>query len=300
MLPDLESLRVFEAAARHLNFRAAAREIGLSPPAFTTRLKRLEEQLDVELFSRTTRQVGLTEAGARLVPVAVRTLESARECETAVRGGIRPPYSLIIGTRFELGLSWLTPALDVLERAAPERTLHIHFGNSPELLAQTRRGEVDATVTSARLGGDPLSYALLHEETYAFVSTAPDDDGARLKSARQAEDFVLLDAGVDMPLFRYFLDARPPKEVWGFKRVEILGAIAAIRHRLLNGDEHRERVAVLPRYLIQDDLVDGRLTELFPRTHIESDYFRLVWRAGHALEAELFDLAAQLRELELR
>ena len=56
MVPDLESLRCFEAGATHLNFRVAAKAVGLSPAALGDRIKRLEDQLDARLFVRTTRQ----------------------------------------------------------------------------------------------------------------------------------------------------------------------------------------------------------------------------------------------------
>lgn len=55
---DLESLRCFAAAAATLNFRAAARRVALSPGAFSDRLRRLEEELGVPLFVRTTRRAG--------------------------------------------------------------------------------------------------------------------------------------------------------------------------------------------------------------------------------------------------
>src|SRR6187549_2541817 len=112
MLPDLESLRCFDAAATHLSFRVAARTVALSPAAFGERIKRLEEQLGAPLFERTTRRVTLTPAGERLVPQARRVLDEARRCLQSARDETAPaPYDLTVGTRFELGISWLTPAL---------------------------------------------------------------------------------------------------------------------------------------------------------------------------------------------
>ena len=80
MLPDLESLRCFVAAAELLNFRAAARQVALSPAALSQRIRSIEEQLQTPLFQRTTRRVHLTAAGLSLYPVAKKTLESAAEC----------------------------------------------------------------------------------------------------------------------------------------------------------------------------------------------------------------------------
>ncbi|WP_445678924.1 LysR substrate-binding domain-containing protein [Radicibacter daui] len=57
---------MFLAIARHLSFRQAAVELGVTPSALSHALRALEERLDVRLFNRTTRSVALTEAGERL------------------------------------------------------------------------------------------------------------------------------------------------------------------------------------------------------------------------------------------
>src|SRR3954463_5446158 len=80
VLPSIDSLRCFEAAARLLNFRAAARAVALTPAALGQRIQKLEEQLGVSLFRRTTRSVTLTEAGLSLLPYAEQCLTTAREC----------------------------------------------------------------------------------------------------------------------------------------------------------------------------------------------------------------------------
>ena len=62
----LPGLMTFEAAARRLNFARAAAELGVTPTAISRTIKKLEAQLGVRLFNRTTRSVSLTEAGAAL------------------------------------------------------------------------------------------------------------------------------------------------------------------------------------------------------------------------------------------
>src|SRR5215469_8302462 len=59
-------LATFLAIARHRSFRKAADEIGVTPSALSHGLRTLEDQLGVRLLNRTTRSVGLTEAGERL------------------------------------------------------------------------------------------------------------------------------------------------------------------------------------------------------------------------------------------
>jgi LysR family transcriptional regulator, glycine cleavage system transcriptional activator len=286
-LLDLESLRCFITAADTLNFRAAAARVALSPGAFSDRIRRLEADLGTPLFHRTTRSAGLTPAGVLLLPRARQLLDDAVACRAVVQGDLAPvPFELVIGTRFELGLSWLTPALGTLERARPERTVHLYMADTPDLTARVLRGDVDAVVYSARLTSARLSYATLHAELYAFVATTPciahpDDAAAQ----------TLLDVSADLPLFRYFLDAWPSGEPWRFARHQYLGGIGGIRMRVLEG----AGVGVLPRYFVGEDLAAGRLVELMPDVTLKSDAFRMVWRTGHRHDEELRRLADALR-----
>jgi DNA-binding transcriptional LysR family regulator len=181
----------------------------------------------------------------------------------------------------------LTP----LRTARPERTLHLRFGDSADLLAALRRGDVDACVTSVRISMGSLQYSPLHEEGYTFVAAVTLANERPLHGPGDAAHHTLLDAHPDLPLFRYLLDALPGAALWRFARTELLGTIAAIRHRVLEG----AGVAVLPRYFVADDVAAGRLVELMPHVGLARDTFRLLWRDDHPLRVELLALAEELR-----
>jgi DNA-binding transcriptional LysR family regulator len=293
---DLESLRCFVHAAAQLSFRVAAKQSALSPAAFGERIRRLEEQLGAPLFERTTRKVALTAAGERLLPQARRCLEEAERCRAAVSSDELAPYELLLGTRFELGLSWVVPALGKLEERHPERRLHLYFGDTPDLLPRVLRGELSGMITSARLTTPGLSFARLHEEEYVVVGQAGLIQRRAFATPADASQHVLLDLHGDLPLFRYFLDARSAREVWQFGAVQHLGAIAAVRSRVLEG----AGIAVLPLYFVRQDLERKRLVRLMSKTKLPSDWFRLVWRTGHPRELELRQIAGELCELPLR
>jgi LysR family transcriptional regulator, glycine cleavage system transcriptional activator len=297
MLPDLESLRCFEAAAAHSNFRVASRSVALSPAAFGDRIKRLEDQLDAPLFARTTRRVALTPAGERLLPHARRLLADAARCGSIVHEReVAAPFALSLGTRFELGLSWITSSLPQLQAHRPERTLHLVFGDSPDLIARTRNGLLDCVVTSARLGSSDLSYYVLHDEDYVVVGVPSLVKRQQLARPEDARHHTLIDVSPDLPLFRYFLDAQRVRADWAFARTEYLGTIGAIRMRVLQGGG----VAVMPHYFVAPDLKARRLVRLVPRLPLLQDAFRLVWRTGHAREAELQQLGRELAAIPIR
>lgn len=284
---DLESLRCFVFVADTLSFRAASHKVSLSPGAFSERIRRLEEELGAPLLHRTTRRARLTEAGDRLLPHARELLAQASRCREVVHEDHRPsPYALTLGTRHELGLSWLCPALQPLSEAHPERTLHLFMGDTPDLMARTLRGDIDAVLFSARLTSPKLQYATIHAETYAFVGREPSVDGPGSARGR-----TLLDISPDLPLFRYLFDALPDGSPWTFARHEYLGGIGPVRFRALEG----AGVAVLPEHFVRDDIAAGRLQRLMPEVALLSDAFRLVWRTGHPLDRQLLGLAEELR-----
>jgi DNA-binding transcriptional LysR family regulator len=293
---DLESLRCFVVAAEQKSFRGAARAVALSPAAFSDRIKRLEDDLGAALFARTTRRVLLTDAGERLLGQARACLAEAERCKSAVRGHGSPPFDLTVGTRFELGMSWLVPLLAKLERARPERRIHLYFGDTDDALRQLRQDTIDCVVSSARIASPGLKYARLHKESYVFVGGTRLIAREPLSRSEHALGHTLLEVNRDLPLFRYFIDARPGDEEWSFRNIQHLGTIGAVRARALEG----AGVAVLPHYFVEDDLKKKRLVRLMPAVKMPVDWFRLIWRASHLRQDAFHDLAGELASHPLR
>jgi len=296
ILPSLDSLRCFAEAARLLNFRKAAKKVGLTPAAFGARIRSLEHEMGAPLFQRTTRKVMLTSRGLALLPYARRCIEAAEDCVRAARGEKGAPKTeLVLGTRHELGLSWVLPQLGALARDLPHVELHLYFGSGSDLLIRVRTAEVDCAITSARFADTLLDAISLHEERYVFV-------GARSLLARKpftrvehAKNHTLLDTSSELPLFSYFRDAHKGK-TYDFARVVRLGAIGAIRIRALEG----AGVAVLPEYIIEDDLAKGRFVRILPSVAPRADYFRLVFRSDDPRRSLFEALASRLSKVPLR
>jgi DNA-binding transcriptional LysR family regulator len=91
MMDRFESLSVFVAVAEKRGFAAAARALGLSPPAITRAVAALERHLGVTLFHRSTRAVSLTDDGAGLLDRARRILAELREAEQVAMGSRSVP-----------------------------------------------------------------------------------------------------------------------------------------------------------------------------------------------------------------
>jgi LysR family transcriptional regulator, glycine cleavage system transcriptional activator len=240
------------------------------------------------LFTRTTRRVELTAAGLALVPACEQALGSAQACLSAVSAPEALTVRLQLGTRFELGISWLVPALIELERQRPSFQVDLYFGSGRDILEQLERGALDAAVTSAPVARANWRAEVLHPESYVFVGAARLLRALPLRTPRDARRHTLLDVDETLPLARYLLSATPALE---FERSRFCGAGAAVLARVLAGDG----VAVLPTHMVAAHLHHRRLLELLPRVGLLSDSFRLVSRRSSHQSAALSELAEFLR-----
>jgi DNA-binding transcriptional LysR family regulator len=291
-LPSIESLRCFFAAAQHLNFRRAASEVGLTATAFSERIRSLERELGATLFTRTTRRVELTQAGRALEPAAERALSTVQACLSALKEPGQVPVRLRLGTRFELGLSWLLPAVIELERSRPSWQIDLYFGSGPDILERLERGTLDAALTSAPVAHASWHAQVLHPEGYSFVGSSRLITDLPLRAPRDAQRHTLLDVDETLPLARYLLSVAPTLE---FQRVRLCGAGAAVLKRVLAGDG----VAVLPSHMLIAALRDRRLVRLLPKVRLLSDTFRLVYRKNSHQSSALSELASFLLQRPL-
>jgi LysR family transcriptional regulator, glycine cleavage system transcriptional activator len=295
-LPSVDSLRCFCAAAKFLNFRAASRAVALTPAAFGQRIKQLEDQLGAQLFVRTTRSVRLSTAGLSLLPAAQRALSSMEDCTRSVSTtGELPPMDVVLGTRHELGLSWVLPLIDKLKELHPSIELHLYFGSGTDLVNRVRMMQIDCAITSTRLGDPKLEGIRLHREDYVLVGAPSLLDRVPFAKTEDASKHTLIDMDDDLPLFRYWRDA-PKGTPLTFGKLARFGTIEAIRQRVLAG----AGVGVVPKYVVQRDLDAKRLRVVLPKIVPQHDYFRLVIRADDARRSVFDGLAQSLASFPLQ
>jgi LysR family transcriptional regulator, glycine cleavage system transcriptional activator len=296
-LAPIESLECFLAACRFMNFAKASRFVHLSPAAFGQRIRQLEEAVDTALFFRTTRRVDLTDAGRRLIPVVESIIQSVSGlASTAQDEALAVERQITIGTRHELGMSWLLPLLPTLEAQHPGLRIHLHFADSQELLQLLDTGEIDAAVCSVRLPTRRLAFEMLHEERYQFVASKKLIEQEGLHRMSRLLQQTLIDSNASLPLARYWLDADPERMRLQFRDVRYLGTIGAIRAFVRRG----VGVAVLPRYFVERDIERGRLGVLFPRKPLQTDHFRLLYARKTHKSGLFAELAETMRESPLR
>jgi LysR family transcriptional regulator, glycine cleavage system transcriptional activator len=142
LLPSLNALRAFEAAARHLSFKQAAHELHVTAGAISQQVRQLEERLGVQLFERLTRQVILTRAGeAYLAP-----LRQAFRLIAEATAELRPEgiTSLLrIGVHGGVDVDSLRTPLAQFRRAQPQFAVRL---SQPAGLHELLEGKVDVLI----------------------------------------------------------------------------------------------------------------------------------------------------------
>jgi LysR family glycine cleavage system transcriptional activator len=118
-LPPLNSLRAFEAVARHKSFRKAAEELYVTPAALTHQIKSLEQLLGFPLFERLTRRIELTAAAQAALPRIQQGFEALAQGVAELRNHQQAPH-LTVGATPTFVSRWLMPRLQRFLMQHPE------------------------------------------------------------------------------------------------------------------------------------------------------------------------------------
>jgi DNA-binding transcriptional LysR family regulator len=130
ILERLTGLLAFARAGSMGSYTAAARSLSISPSAVSKSVQRLEKQLGVALFTRTTRSLTLTTEGRDLHERAVRLLRDAEEIEqAAVSARSEPSGTLRIAASLPIGVHVIAPALPMFRRAYPKLAIDLRLSD---------------------------------------------------------------------------------------------------------------------------------------------------------------------------
>jgi DNA-binding transcriptional LysR family regulator len=158
-------LQAFAEAAKHRSFARAARELGLSPSAVAKGVQRLEEQLGVRLFQRTTRRVALTQEGEDFHARCRRVLDELAGLADAAAGAAREPAGVLrIDAPITYGKKVVLPLAAGLVRRHPALRVDVRLSDQfadvvgSGLDAVIRVGEVaDSRLVARRIGEQQLA-----------------------------------------------------------------------------------------------------------------------------------------------
>ena len=265
-MPSLSGLKAFEASARHLNFRLAAEEMGVTQAAVAQHVRGLEAELGVKLFERLPRTLALTGEG-RAYSADVR-----RAFDILVRAtGELKPHSVkvTISATPSFASRWLIPRLPDLTGLHSDLDLHIL---ATERLSSFQTDGVDLAV---RYGNPPfgpgLDYKLLFEqEIIAVCSLSLLNEHGSPTTAQELQHYTLLhDAHNFWP---EFLDSNLGKADTAFKGISFSQSSHAIEAAIAG-----QGIVLANRDFVSRDIDAGRLVQAIDGALHGRANFYLVW-----------------------
>jgi len=173
---NLRDLQYLVAIDDERHFNRAAQRCFVSQPTLSGQLKKLEDELGVVLVERNTRQVVMTDVGARIADQARRVLADVKEIRE-IADAYHDPMTADVHTGMipTLGPYLLPIIMPVIRKQYPKLKLWLHEHQTDELLEKLRRAELDVLILALPVGTDEFAVLDLFEETFllAVSSSAP-------------------------------------------------------------------------------------------------------------------------------
>ena len=249
-IPSTTALVCFEAAARHESFTKAAQELALTQGAVCRQIGGLEGFLNVELFRRSRRGVKLTEAGlsySRQVSAQLDAVE--RDTLSVMRQQGANVIELAVVPTF--GTQWLLPRLKDFQQRHPEVTVNLTNRTRPFLFADTT---FDAAIYFGDADWSGTQSHRLMGENPVPVCSPQWLDGQDTLDARYIAELPLLQQTTRPYAWRQWFDSlgmSVERDMNGprYELFSMLGQAAM----------HEMGIALIPPFLIQRELAEGRL-----------------------------------------
>lgn len=265
---DLNSLRMFVAAAQKGSFTLAAKGLGVPLPTISRRLLDLEKDLQTQLFERSTKGCSVTEAGARLLAQVAPGIEMLSEFESA---SILESPTLSGRLRLSLPQSFrpVWQLLSRFQRENPDIQVSVH---STERRVDLVADGIDVALRVGAISDDTV--IARHVADFRHVLVTSPEMAKRLTHVRQPTDIV----SATCATWGSAVDNQP---VWNLGGISVaveprlmVNDYLQLADRALAGDALTE----LPSFLAAEHLRSGRLVEILPDHPFPLSPLHLVYR----------------------
>jgi len=191
----LTELRYIVAVARERHFGHAAKASFVSQPTLSIAIKKLEDELGVQIFERLSGEVTLTPVGKQIAEQAQRTLEAAESVRQVARQGkdqLAGP--LKIGAIHTIGPYLYPELIPLLRKRAPKMPLVVEENYTAILAEKLKRGELDVIIIALPFQEQGIVTLPIYTEPFVVLMPAahPLTQRKTIKSAQLRDETVLL------------------------------------------------------------------------------------------------------------
>ncbi|MEN9916436.1 MAG: hydrogen peroxide-inducible activator [Pseudomonadota bacterium] len=164
---NLKDLKYLLALAEYRHFGKAAKACSVSQPTLSIQLKKLEQDLGVQLFERAQKRVLITVSGLNIVEQAKNVLHAVNELERVAKLA-NDPFSgeLRLGLIPSLGPYLLPHILPVIKQQLAKLSLYLYEDKTEALLTQLDQGSLDAVILALPVQHKGLVVQTLFEEPF--------------------------------------------------------------------------------------------------------------------------------------
>ena len=298
----LTELKYIVALAREKHFGRAAEACFVSQPTLSVAIRKLEDELGVQLFERGTAGIQTTAMGDQLIEQAQKVLDEASLLKDLARQG-RDPLAgpLRVGVIFTIGpylLPWLVPQMI---QAHPSMPMLLQENYTVKLLETLRQGEIDVLILAEPFDAQGLVTEPVYDEHFmvAVPRQHPWAKRRRIPSAELTQQTMLLlgsghcfrDQVVEIcPELSRFSQASS-----GIQKTFEGSSLETIRHMVASG----VGITVLPQTACPRSRDDGFLCYIPFESPAPNRRVVLAWRKSFARRAAIEALKQQLKALDL-
>jgi len=287
-IPSITALTAFEAAARHQSITRAADELALTESAVSRQISALEDQLGVRLFNRVKKRISLTRAGAVYSRHVARTIERIERDTLEIMAHEGEGGILEIAALPTVGASWLVPRLSSFYAQHPHITINLSARSTRFLFTES---VIDGALyfgSSSWPGA--ISDYLFDEELVPVGSPAFLEGKASLPADRIASHRLL-----------HLMTRHEAWRSWclaaGLTHLNVMrGPRFEIQSMLINAAVAGHGVALLPKFLITDQLRAGKLKVLSDLSVRSEGAYYFSYPEDRAAEPHLMAFRAWLLE----
>jgi DNA-binding transcriptional LysR family regulator len=268
-MDKLKAIEVFIEVAQGLSFSGAAQRLGMAKGNVTKHIAWLEQSLGVQLLTRTTKSVSLTESGLSLLENGRELLDRVDSIDTAVRQSVKEPKGMLrLGAPPSFGAFHLVPIITAFSSAHPDIQVVLYLDDGrTDLVAEG----MDMSVRIATSLKDTSQVAQRLAVVPQLLVASP-DYLRRRGTPQTIADLAAHDCMVHA--------LKSPTNIWTFigdamaaggatsrkSTVRVHGTIRAnygepLRHAALLG----HGISMHPTYMVMQDIQEGRLVSVLPQ-----------------------------------
>lgn len=258
----LRCLEIFVEVARGGSFTAAAARFSISRSAVSKHVASLEQMLGAQLLVRTTKEVGLTDAGQRLLDGGLQLLERFEELHSEVRDAIDVPRGVIrVGTPPSFGVYQLLPLVLRFTETHPDIQVTLEADDGRASLVAERL-DMSVRIAPALDDASYVAQSLLKAPQVLVASPAYLRRAGMPNSVAELPRHECLVHTLKSPTAHWRFSTPSGEEA-----VRVRGALCSnLGEALLQAALAGRGLAIHPTYMVADDLAAGRLINVLPGT----------------------------------